>query len=352
MESYVSHKLTLKGPHTKEDFLKLYKKCKDSRLKERYQAMYLSFKYSWEEIAEIVGRDYQTILEWARLYNEYGLEGLRLGKPPGRPSSLSDDQLGELKRTVQAHPRKLDLPFSNWSLKSVIKWVKDGFGVVFSKEGIRKVLHKLGFVCIKPSYVFILANRKKQKSFIRKLKRRLEKGKTLLFEDESIAQQHPTLHKMWALKGKRPSIPTLGNHSKKKVFGVVNPFTGNTLHKIVKKLSSDEFITFMDNIKAHYKGYRIVLVLDNFPTHKSKKVKEYVKENSHWLEVLFLPAYSPQFNPIEQLWKRMKYVVTHNTFYMRIEELGNSIDEFFAEIKVKKSVVKSICSAGYLVDGD
>lgn len=350
MGSYVTYKLRLKGPHTRDDFLKLYKKCKDRRLAERYQAMYLSFKYSWGEIAEIVGRDYQTVLEWARLYNQHGLEGLKLGKPPGRPSSLSKGQLAEIKATVQQSPRALGLSFSNWSLKSVAKWVKDRFGAVFSKEGIRKVLGRLGFVCIKPSYVFVLADIKAQKGFIRKLKRRIKQGKTILFEDESIAQQHPTLCRMWALRGTRPQIPTLGNHAKRKIFGAVNPFTGNSICKIAKKLSADEFIAFMSTIKAHYQGHKIVLCVDNFPTHKAGKVKDYLKDNSGWLELLYLPAYSPQFNPIEQLWKHMKYTVTHNTFYYKIEELGATLVEFFANLKNIKSTVKSICSVDYLVD--
>lgn len=346
MDAYVK----LKGELTKDDFSKLYKKCKDVRLRERYQCMYLSFKYSWKEIAEILDRDYRTILEWVHLYNKYGLKGLEMDKPPGRPSELTNEQLDELKNTVQMHPRKMGLPFSNWSLKGIISWVKDRFGKKFSKEGIRQVLHKLGFVCIKPSYVFILANKKEQKRFVRRLKRRLNQGKTVLFEDESTAQQHPTLHRMWALGGKRPGIPTLGNHAKKKIFGVINPLTGNSLHRITKKLSSDEFIAFMNSIKTSYKGYNVVLCADNFPAHKSQKVRDYLKDNVYWLELLLLPAYSPQFNPIEQLWKYMKYRVTHNTFYSKIEELGDSLENFFAEIKIKKSVVKSICSVGYLVD--
>lgn len=345
MDTYVR----LKGNLTKDDFLKLFKKCRDVRLRERYHCMYLSFRYSWKEIAEILGRDYHTILEWVQLYNEYGLEGLKMDKPPGRPNTLTDNQLNEVKKTVQQSPRKLGLPFSNWSLKSIAGWVKNVFDARFSKEGIRQVLIRLGFVCIKPSYVFILADKKEQKRFVRRLRKRIRQGKTVLFEDESIAQQHPTLCPMWALNGKRPMIPTLGNHKKRKIFGVVNPFTGNSLHRIAKKLSADEFIAFMNTIKASYRGYKVVICLDNFPTHKSQKVKDYLKGN-RWLELLMLPVYSPQFNPIEQLWKYMKYAVTHNTFYKRIEELGDSIDGFFADIKVKRNVVKSICSVDYLVD--
>lgn len=346
---YVNHKLQVKGKHSRDDFLKLFKKCKDVRLRERYQAMYLSFKYNWEEIAEILGRNYRTILEWVQLYNEYGLGGLKMDKPPGKPSTLSDEQQDELKNTVQQSPRKLGLSFSNWSLKGIVRWVKDRFDVTFSKEGIRQVLIRLGFVCIKPSYVFILADKKEQKRFVRRLRRRINQGKTVLFEDESIAQQHPTLYPMWSLNGKRPKIPTLGNHAKRKIFGAVNPFTGNSVYRVSKKLTSEEFIAFMNTIKASYRGYDVVLCLDNFPTHKSQKVKDYLK-NNEWLELLLLPPYSPQFNPIEQLWKYMKYKVTHNTFYRKIDELGDSINEFFAEIKVKKTVIKSICSVGYLVD--
>ena len=349
MDTYVNHKLKLEGPHKQTDFLGLYKKCKDKRLAERYQAMYLSFEYGWEEISKIVGREYQTVLEWAKLYNEYGLEGLRLGKPPGRPNTLTNNQLSEVKKTVQQSPRKLGLPSSNWNLKGIAGWVKNAFNVKFSKEGVRQILIRLGFVCVKPSYVFILADKKEQKRFVRRLRRRINQGKTVLFEDESIAQQHPTLCPMWALEGHRPMVPTLGNHAKRKIFGVVSPFTGNSLHRIAKNLSADGFIAFMDTIKASYRGYKVVLCLDNFPTHKSQKVKNYLRSN-RWLELLMLPVYSPQFNPIEQLWKYMKYAVTHNTFYRKIEELGDSIDGFFADIKNKRTVVKSICSVDYLVD--
>lgn len=349
MDTYVN-RLKLKGPETKDDFLKLYKKCKDIRLRERYQAMYLSFTYSWKEIADILGRDYRTILEWVELYNKYGLEGLKMDRPPGRPSSLSAEQLDELKKTVQMSPRKLGLPFSNWSLKGICRWIKDRFGIKYCKEGIRKVLSRLGFVCIKPRYVFILADKAEQKRFVRRLKRRVKQGKIILFGDESITQQHPTLCRMWALKGTRPQIPTLGNHAKKKIFGAINPFTGNSIYRIAKKLSADEFIAFMDAIKASYRGYKVVFCVDNFPTHMADSVKEYLRENSGWLEIIYLPAYSPDLNPIEQLWKCMKYQVTHNTFYARIEELGSSIEAFFAQLKVNKSIVKSMCSVGYLVD--
>ena len=90
MDAYAEPKLELKGKESKEDFLRLYKRCKNNKQARRYHAMYLSFSYNWNEIAEILGIGYDTVIEWTHLYNDYGLEGLELGRPPGRPSSLTN----------------------------------------------------------------------------------------------------------------------------------------------------------------------------------------------------------------------------------------------------------------------
>ena len=106
-------KLRLTGSLKEDDFVRLYKKCKDIRLRERYQAMYLGFSFDWKTVATILKRDYDTILEWVKAYNENGLKGLNSDKPTGRPASLTEAQQDEVKRTVQMSPRKLDLKFSN-----------------------------------------------------------------------------------------------------------------------------------------------------------------------------------------------------------------------------------------------
>ncbi|MBN2330844.1 MAG: transposase [Candidatus Aenigmarchaeota archaeon] len=158
--------LKLQGKHTKEDFLLLYKKCRDFRLRERYQAMYLSFMYDWEEIAVIVGREYQTVLEWARLYNESGIEGLDPDRPPGRSPSLSKEQMAEVKKNVMQCPRDIGLRFSNWTVGRVCRWIAGKFNVILSGERVRQLLHAVGFSYVKPSYSYILADRKEREAFL------------------------------------------------------------------------------------------------------------------------------------------------------------------------------------------
>jgi transposase len=343
--------LKLETGMTKEDFLNLYKKCKDVRLRERYQAMYLSFSFDWKTIAMIVGRDYETVLSWAHAFNEKGLDGLERWKPPGRTPSLNGQQLNELKETVKCSPRKFGLKFSNWNCKRIAEWIRKRFRIILSKERARQIIHELGFVLIKPSYKFILADKAARKRFLRRLKRvfsNLEKGDVLLFQDEASVNQHPTLKAKWILKGVKEFVSTLGNHAKVSVFGALDHILGKVYHMKFRRMNGKAFIKFVKHLMAIHKGKRIFLVMDNAPWHKSGEVMAFLEGNKKAIKVLWVPTYSPDFNPIEHLWKFMRDIVSHNSFFPTIRELWDVLSQFFKGISTANEKIKSICSPDYL----
>lgn len=344
-------KVELKGKLTRIDFLRLYKKCKDMRLKERYHAMYLSFTYDWEEVAMILGREYETILEWVKAYNDRGLDGLESDKPPGRPSSLTPEQQDELKRTVQCSPRSFSLKFSNWNCKNLTWLVKKMFGVVLCAERIRQLLHKLGFVLIKPTYKYALADKRERKRFLRRFKRkfkRLTKRDMLLFLDESTVKQHPLLQAKWVLKGSKEFVGTLGNHAKTHIFGAINHAMGKAFHIKSKKLNSDVFMKFIERLMALNPKKHLVLVIDNAPWHTSKKVMSFFESVADKVEIIWLPTYSPDFNPAEHLWRFMKAVVS-NFFFPTMRELNAALTDFFRSLYQKKQKIMILCSPDYLL---
>lgn len=65
--------------------------------------------------------------------------------------------------------------------------------------------------------------------------------------------------------------------------------------------------------------------MDNASSHKSHKVKQFVSKCKDRLELLFLPPYSPDLNPIERVWKNLRYHVTHNIYFETLEFLENAI---------------------------
>ena len=144
------NRLKIEGNLTKQDFLKLYRKCKDKRLAERYHALLLGFNHTWEEVAEILYRSPKQVRKWVKKYNNHGLEGLKSRKQKGNDPMLSSGQKAELKKIVSNNPRDSGHEFSNWTTKNLREVVSERFRKTISQETVRRVLHGLGFVWKKP----------------------------------------------------------------------------------------------------------------------------------------------------------------------------------------------------------
>ncbi|WP_428411012.1 transposase [Legionella sp.] len=61
-------------------------------------------------------------------------------------------------------------------------------------------------------------------------------------------------------------------------------------------------------------------MLDNGSIHKSKKAKTFVKKHD-WVELFFLPPYSPEYNPIERFWLWLKQKVYGSKSFNKMEDL-------------------------------
>lgn len=60
------------------------------------------------------------------------------------------------------------------------------------------------------------------------------------------------------------------------------------------------------DLKRHLRGQKAILIWDGLPAHKSLKMKQYLESQSNWLQVEMLPGYSPDLNPVEDLWGNLK----------------------------------------------
>lgn len=66
----------------------------------------------------------------------------------------------------------------------------------------------------------------------------------------------------------------------------------------------EDFLHFLYKIRHKTRKKRLLLIVDNASIHKAKKVQKYCRE--HHIKLIFLPPYSPEYNKIEFLWKRLK----------------------------------------------
>lgn len=137
---------------------------------------------------------------------------------------------------------------------------------------------------------------------------------------------------------------TSGGRQRQPIIGVVEPFTGQVHAEFIDRLQAPQFQTFLEGVIALYPGSRkILLVLDNARAHHAKLLQPFLETVKEKLELVFLPPYSPNLNPIERFWRFMRKMVTHNTFFATFEKLLTALKQFFQKFKCPSLAIVSLC---------
>ena len=163
--------------------------------------------------------------------------------------------------------------------------------------------------------------------------------------DEASIQFAPTLIRMWSLKGHQPEILTYGGRLRQHLIGAVDPIEGKVHIAFSEGLKTIQFQHFLEGLLARnpHAG-KLVVVLDNARAHHSKEVEPFLTANHDRLELLFLPNYSPNLNPMEWFWKFLRTQVTHNTFFANFKEFRRVLAKFIVNHKYASAEVKSRCN--------
>jgi hypothetical protein len=179
-----------------------------------------------------------------------------------------------------------------------------------------------------------------------------------LSQDEARFPMVPTLTATLGVKGHRPLVGTRDNKDLLYVFAVVNLVSAavhaNTLEcpKDAKKRTGQSKTrrlqeAFADHLRHVGRMYpqaqqpRVVLLIDNAPWHRGQPIDEALRENPH-LEFKRLPSYSPQLNPVERFWKKLRRRATHNRLFDTLADLKASLRASLCYFQTMRHKVKSI----------
>src|ERR687886_83407 len=150
------------------------------------------------------------------------------------------------------------------------------------------------------------------------------------YGDEVNLSLFPTLRKMWALRGQQIAISTPGHEERAYGIGAVNYHTGETVMLTREhKRKADSAMLPRALVGRHETG-TIYPTWDNATTHYDDEIDEVLKEAKGRLVLLSLPTYSPWLNPIEMLWRSMRYNVTHCELFVTIADLEAAFLDYFA----------------------
>lgn len=139
--------------------------------------------------------------------------------------------------------------------------------------------------------------------------------------DEHRVGLKPILRKVWARKGRRPIVGVRPRYKWLYVYGFVRPETGETVFWLAPSVNTETFRVILEAFMRE-RGAPVMLVLDQAGWHVSDEVRKLAAEQV--LELVHLPAYSPELQPAEHLWELCDEPVANKVFE-QIEDLEAAV---------------------------
>jgi transposase len=346
-------RLTISTPLCKDMELALHaaQRRGDIRLVKRLLAIFaLRDSNSPDQVASLLHVSVDTILDWARRFLCYKLKGLKDKKSPGRKPKLTKAQKRELSALIDAGPTACGFSAACWRSPMIQHLIDDRFGVFYSVHYLCQLLKNLGFSYQKARFVADHLDEEKrriwqQKTFSEALSLAQHQNAYLLFGDEASFPQWGTLSYTWSRRGQQPEVKTSGKRKSYKVFGLIDYFTGKLFSQATEaRLTSVSYEAFLTQVLAETER-RIVLIQDGARYHTSKAMKEFFAKHASRLTVFQLPSYSPDYNPIEKLWKKIKEQETHLQYFPTFESLKEKVEQ--ALVKFAKAPKEILALFGF-----
>lgn len=160
------------------------------------------------------------------------------------------------------------------------------------------------------------------------------------FQDEARVCQRGTVTRMWAPKGSRPRVIRQQQFEAAYVFGAVCPADGKAAALVMPKANSEGMQHHLDLIAAAVSsGKHAVLVVDRAAWHVTEKLL--VPAN---LSILPLPSYSPELNPVEQIWQQLRQSDWANRCFKNYDEIVDVCCQAWNRFANQPDTVRRVCS--------
>ena len=315
--------------HLRFQAIKLWKKDKDVK-----------------EISEFFGVTLDAVYKWIRKYKQKGIESLRMRKAKGAELKLDKEDKKQIISWLSKSAIEFGFETPLWDCKRIQRMIKQELNKDIAISNLWESLRRWNLTPQKPEKVALERSQRKVNKWIKEVWPEIEKHRRrwqamLYFQDESSVSIVPVLGKTWAIKGETPKIKVTGNRGSIAVSSAISP-AGRMVFRIEKgRVTSKTFIDFLKQIIKNHKWRKIIVIVDNSPTHTAKAVQYFIENNKAKIAVYYLPTYSPDLNPDEDVWKYLKNVKLKAHQARNKEEFKPLVLSKMQSIQRKPNVIKS-----------
>lgn len=276
------------------------------------------------EVAKRLHTTGATVGKWRRRFCERGLDGLYDEPRPGAPRTVGDDKVEDIVvKTLESKPKDA----THWSTRVMAEEAN------VSQTTVVRIWHAFG---LKPHMedTFKLS---KDPFFIEKVRDIVglymnppEHAVVLCVDEKSQVQ---ALDRTQPLLPMTPGYPERKSHDYVRngttsLFAALDVATGNVIGKCHRQHRHQEFLSFLRTIEKNVpKGQDVHLVMDNYGTHKTPKVKNWLARRPHW-HVHFTPTSASWMNLVERFFAEITRKRIRRGAFRSVRELETAIKQY------------------------
>jgi transposase len=268
----------------------------------------------------------RALRKWINRFNNSGVDGLIAKKRPGRMAIIKDKQAMELSELID-QPQRADRTF--WTAKAFHGYISKKYQVECSYETVVRFFHRQGFALKAPQPWPDKQDEQLREEFLKELEQLYSQPDVdIWFADESGFEGDPRPRKRWDKKGRKTRVTKNGGHLRMNVIGMVCPRTGQFFAIEASHSDSVTYQAFLDEASQTVSFQRAVnvLIMDNASWHLRKAT------DWHDFQPKYLPPYSPDLNPIERIWLKMKAQWFNNYVCKNEDDLIARLDQAILDV--------------------
>jgi transposase len=286
-----------------------------------------------------------TYFEWKRLYLAGGVDGLKVRPIPGAKSKLTDEQTARLRGwLIGRDPRQFQFEFALWTRVLVAELIRVKFDVVMTPQGIGKLLRRLGLSPQRPLYRATQQDpeavaRWRAEEFPAIREQAGREGAEIYFADEAGIRTDHHAGTTWAPIGQTPVVEATAERGGVNMISAVSQLGVLHFEVFTGRFDAGVFVEFLTKL-THDIDRPVFLILDNHSAHKAKLVRDYVASLEGRLKLFYLPAYSPELNPDEWVWKNIKHDQVGRSAVTRKSEFFDLVTHALERLQQLPDVVR------------
>src|SRR5215510_1532358 len=167
----------------------------------------------------------------------------------------------------------------------------------------------------------------------------------LMFQDEARFGRISTSRRCWCPKPHRPLCRTMICQDYTYAYGAVSLPDGQWDSLVLPYADSICMQILLDEISARYPKEKILMIADGAGWHRSKALK--IPKN---IKMLHLPSYSPELNPVENIWEELREKFFGNLVFDSHESMEQQLVTGLRTLELNKEVTKSIASWPWIIN--